>query len=224
MMVCLYYFFALLVVVRGLELVNDDEFHYANSIEEVEETVTRYEAIVRIANWLWKHSKSTVYSNFDDPMINIVHDMRSDIKACDGEYERFVYAFLYYIFDGKLSEEGYNTCSNIHWNPKDWYMYPNFRVDYEPIFSLFDIIKLAQPLTERHWPCKTTLAISQTEDRSRDYAYVCMGYECTKKYLFFIHPCTPTVSESTATESTAPESGYGLSKFISSLQNMLVFF
>lgn len=203
-----YYLLMLSTLLHGLELIDVDGIRYAESLAEVNETVTRYEAIIRIANWFWKHSDSTLYSNSGDPIINVAHDMRSDIKAGDEEYERFVNASLYYIFDGNLSEKGYNTCSNRHWNPEFWFAYPKFTVDYYPMLGdLAEIIKLAQPLTERHWPWKTRLHISQTKD-GRDYAHVCMGIGCTKKYLFFIHSCT------------VPE--YSLSSFFSSLQNTLI--
>lgn len=162
-------------------------FHYANSREEVNQTVTRYQAAQLIANWFWTHSGSTKHSDNGEALHNALHDMLPDVDEVEGEYEKFLNATLHELFDGEtIEDEKFQCCQNKRWRIS----YKMFSVDYHPERSLASAIRQSQITQQRHWPWKTFIKIDTYED-DRELVALCQGYRCDMKYMVAVAPCMP---------------------------------
>lgn len=159
-------------------------FHCVSSREEIDQTVSRYQAAVVVAEWFWTHSGSTEHSPTDAVLYRALLDTVSDVKEKEGEYERFLNATLYHIFEDHLVEKKhFSCCENRRWN--NFIM--SFSVDYHPGWRLHEIIEQAQLTQRRHWPWKTQINIITDRD-GKEYMYLSQGNN-NVQYMFNITPC-----------------------------------
>lgn len=140
-----------------------------------------YDALVTTAEWLWDHSDSTKHSSSGDEVIDMVHDIMIVIESPEEEKRRFVNATLLFFLGTDYTAENSKCCRR----QSEWGA--TFDIDYHPGYDLSNVIKLAQPLSRRHWPWKTRVGVSAgMGDR---HLFVCQGYRCESKYLCNVAPC-----------------------------------